>query len=329
MAKIPPASWTDRIGRRLKLRDLHILLAVAQSGSMTKAAGQLSVSNPVVSKAIADLEHTMGVRLLDRSPRGVEPTVYGRALLDRGLVAFDELRQAVKFIEFLADPTTGDVRVATSVALGSGFVCVAVERLIQNYPGITVHLLTAESETTYRALEERKVDLVVARMFKPSVPEHMQAEALYLEPQVVAASEKNPWTRRRRVLLRDLINEPWTLPPPDSLSGSVIAEAFRAHGCDFPRTAVIASTVPVRDALLATGRFLTIVPDSVLKFPTKNTAIRQLPIDLSTACRPIAIVTLKNRSLNPATEMFIKGAREAAQSLAPRSKAAARDATSE
>jgi DNA-binding transcriptional LysR family regulator len=78
--------WDDRIGRRLKLRDLHILLAVAQCGNMSKAARHLAVSNPVVTKAVADLERTLGVRLLDRTPHGTEITVYGRALLDRGLI---------------------------------------------------------------------------------------------------------------------------------------------------------------------------------------------------------------------------------------------------
>ena len=97
----------DRIGRRLKLRDVNVLLAVVQCGSMARAAERLAVSQPpVVSKAIADLEHTLGVRLLDRSRQGVEPTSYGQALLKRGLAAFDELRQGVKDIEFLADPAT-------------------------------------------------------------------------------------------------------------------------------------------------------------------------------------------------------------------------------
>jgi DNA-binding transcriptional LysR family regulator len=86
--------WTDRIGRRIKLRDLHFLLAVAKSGSMGKAAAELSVSQPVISKAISDLEHTLGVRLFDRSPQGAEPTSYGRALLQCGVAVFDDLRQA-------------------------------------------------------------------------------------------------------------------------------------------------------------------------------------------------------------------------------------------
>src|SRR5205085_1744501 len=71
--------WESQIGRRLRLRDLHVLFAVVQFGSMAKAAAQLAVSQPVVSEAIADLEATIGVRLLDRSRRGATPTLYGQA----------------------------------------------------------------------------------------------------------------------------------------------------------------------------------------------------------------------------------------------------------
>ena len=76
--------WHDRIGRRLKLRDLHILLAVVQRGSMAKAATELAISQPAVSKAIAELEHTVGLRLVDRTRHGIEPTTYGRVLIKRG-----------------------------------------------------------------------------------------------------------------------------------------------------------------------------------------------------------------------------------------------------
>ena len=87
---------SDRIGRRLKLRDVHIPLAVAQWGSISKAAEHLAISHPVVSKAIADLEHTLGVRLFNRSSKGVEPTMYGRAFVASSRAAVDELRQGVE-----------------------------------------------------------------------------------------------------------------------------------------------------------------------------------------------------------------------------------------
>ena len=112
--------WSDRIGRRFKLRDLHILLAVVQSGSMGKAAGQLAMSQPVVSKAVSDMEHALGVRLLDRSRRGVELTTYGRAVIKRGAAVFDELRECVKEIEFLTDPTAGEINIGGNESFIAG-----------------------------------------------------------------------------------------------------------------------------------------------------------------------------------------------------------------
>src|SRR5580704_7660645 len=91
-----PMQWSDRIGRRVKLRELHVLLAVAQTRSMVRAADSLAILQPVISKTISDLEHALGVRLLDRTARGIEPTEYGRAFINCGTVVFDELRRGVQ-----------------------------------------------------------------------------------------------------------------------------------------------------------------------------------------------------------------------------------------
>ena len=98
---VRPVDWDNRIGRRLRLRDLHVFFAVVQAGSMAKAAAHLRIKQPSVSKAIGDLEATLGVRLFDRSPQGVEPTMYGRALIKCGTVVFDELKQGIRTIEVL------------------------------------------------------------------------------------------------------------------------------------------------------------------------------------------------------------------------------------
>src|SRR5215211_225633 len=307
--------WEGRIGRRLKLRDVNILLTVVQSGSMAKAAEVLSVSNPVISKAISDLEHTLGVRLLVRSPQGVEATVYGRALLDRGVAAFDELKQAVKQIEFLVDPTAGELRIGASIAMAAGFISAVTDRLSRLHPKITFHVLSADSATTYRALQERKVDLVIVHIFHPFVEDHMNAEILFSEPHVVLAGASSPLTRRRKVELADLIEEPWTLPPPDSLFGGVVQETFRFSGLDLPRTVVTAS-LPMRCVMLATGRFVTMAPASIARLPTNNAALKTLTIDLPTSIRPAAVITLKKRPLSPVAELFVNCAREVAKPLA-------------
>lgn len=308
--------WDEqRLGRRLKLRDLNVLMTVARCGSMGKAAVELAVSQPAISRTIVEMEHTLGVRLLDRSPHGVEPTIYARALLDRGVIAFDELRQAIEHIEFLVDPTAGELRIGASIVNATGIVAAVVDRLSRRYPRIVFHLLAAESGIMYRALEDRKVDLIVATVFEPIAEEHMHAEPIYDEPHVVVAGLQSPWTRRRRVELADLINECWTLPPPDTLTGSVVGEAFQSAGLDVPRTTIVTSNTPLRTALLATGRFLTIVPQSVLTFPDTNLALKRLPIDLPTTRRTVGIITLKHRTLSPVAQLFMECARELAKPL--------------
>jgi DNA-binding transcriptional LysR family regulator len=141
----------------MKLRDLHVLMAVVQAGSMNKAAALLHTTQPAVSRSITELERTMGVRLLDRYPRGVEPTAYGRALLDGGVAMFDELRQAVKNIEYLADPTAGELRIACNASLATSFITAVVDRMSRRYPRVVFHAVIREAESLRRELDERNV----------------------------------------------------------------------------------------------------------------------------------------------------------------------------
>jgi len=308
--------WSDRIGRRIKLSDLHILLAVAQSGSMAKAANELAVSHPVVSRSISELEHTLGVRLLERNPHGVELTEFGRAMLDRSHAAFDELRQGVKDIEFLADPTAGEVRVGSTGPLTASFVSTIVDRLHRRYPRMVFHIVSAVAASLQRDLDERNFDLLVLRKIGPFAEDQFSFEVLYDNPYFVAAGVKSPWTRRRRVELGDLVNELWILPPAGTPFGSLARDIFGAKGLHCPRAAVIASGLEATINLVGTGRYLTIHPESVFTFPSTHPFIRKLPIELPIVSGPIGILTLKNRMLSPAAQLFIEAARDVAKPLA-------------
>ncbi len=308
--------WDERrLGRSLKLRDIHVLLTVTKCGSMGKAAEELSVSQPAISKVISDLEYALGVPLLERSARGVEPTIYARAILDRGVVVFDELKQAIKHVEFLANPTAGDVYIGSTIAIAVGFIPAVIDRLSRRHPRIAFHLSAGEASTTYQALNERTVDFVVSPVFGPA-DEQTHVEVLYNEPLVVVAGAQSPWARRRKIELAALTNESWTLPPEKSLYGSVVVEAFRAAGLDLPRAAVFTSVTPVRNALVATGRYLSIVQGSIARFGADNPALKVLPVDLPSTRRPIAVLRLKNRTLNPVAQLFIDCAHEVAKTLA-------------
>jgi DNA-binding transcriptional LysR family regulator len=309
---------SDRIGRRLKLQDLHILMTVVQAGSMGKAAERLNTVQPSISRSIAELEHALGVRLLDRQRQGVAPTDYGRALLDCGVAVFDELRQGVKNIEFLADPTVGEVRIGNSLTSAASFVAAVIDRLSRRYPRIVFHLVTAAADKLHHDLTQRSIDFVIARRGGPLADEQFGYETLYDDSYVVLAGAQNPWARRRRIKLAELVNEPWALPTPDGVLGLVAIEAFRACGLDFPRATVVADFAEARMSLLTTGRFLTISPASTLKFPSRRPELKVLPVELSMAPMPVGIVTVRNRTLSPVAKLFIECAREVAKPLTKR-----------
>jgi len=310
--------WSDRIGRRIKLSDLHVLLAVAQAGSMAKAANRLAVSHPVISRSISDLEHTLGVRLLERNPRGVELTAYGRAMLNRGHAAFDELRQGIKDIEFLSDPTVGEVRIGTTPPLAASFVFTVVEWLTRRYPRITFRIVAegVNQSAQLNNLTERAVDLLVFRKENALTNGETSFEYLFKSPYVVAVGAGNTWLKRRKIALADLMAERWALPAPDDAFGTFVTEAFRSAGLEYPRATVATSALEIRANLLRTGRYLSIVPEFWLQLPAPHSFIKKLPVELPVTGAPIGIVTLKGRELSPVAQLFIDCAREVAKPLA-------------
>jgi DNA-binding transcriptional LysR family regulator len=314
--------WEARIGRRVRIRDLHVLLTVVQLGSMAKAAHRLAITQPAVSKSIADLEHTLGVRLLDRSSQGVEPTAYGSVLVRRGLAVFDELRQGIDEIQFIANPAVGQVRIGCNDSLAVALLPAIIERLSNEHPGVTLHVVQTNRPITaeIRQLRERTVDLIIGRgVF--AVPEgDLCAEILFEEPLVVVANADSQWARRRKIELAELMQEKWIMYPPEEAPGTLVQEAFRNHGLQMPQGRVATSSFHLRDILLTSGDYLTVVPACMLHvFNAKRPTVKRLPIDLGVATRSVAIFTLKNRTLAPVAKLFIDCAGKVARSISRRS----------
>src|SRR5258706_7474592 len=209
-----PPDWDDRIGRRVKLRDLHVLAEVVRCGSMAKAATQLAMSQPAVSEAIASLESAVGVRLLDRHARGVGPTLYAEILIRRHRAALDELRQGLREIEFLSDPTVGEVRVACPEFVAAGLLSKAIASFSEKYPRVTFQVVHQDTTTLKnQELQERLVDIVLSRVPAGFESDSLQVERLFDDPHWIIAGTKSPWARRRKIALEELHDEHWILPP--------------------------------------------------------------------------------------------------------------------
>jgi DNA-binding transcriptional LysR family regulator len=300
----------DRIGRRLKLRDLNIFLVVAKERSMSRAAVVLAMSQPAVSKSVADIEHTLGAPLLDRTPHGVEPTPYGHALINRANAVFDELQHSVKDIEALLDPTTGEARIGSTATLAAGIVPAIMDRLSSRYPRISFKMMDGDVSNLLQHLRSRSLDLVIGRSLTPITDDDMDSQVLVDDRLLVVTGMRNKWSGRKRIQLSGLLNEPWVLPSYDSVAGALISETFDALDLKPPIPKVTSHSFPATQFLLSTGRFLCLLPETTVRFSAKHAPLKVLPVELPRVLRPILMITLKNRTLSPATKLFIECARE-------------------
>jgi len=317
MAKTP--DWESRIGRRVRLHDLHALSVVVQSGSMAKAAKELGVTQSAVSQMVADLEAALRVRLLDRSTRGVVATIYGSVLIKRSRAALDELRNGLQEIESLTDHATGQVRIGCPESISSAVLPSIAELFFKRYPRAVLDVDDVNFGMLAPLLD-RKIDLVIARggrgFAEQDVSDDLNVETLFEDELVVAAGPQSRWFNSRKIDLADLINERWILTVPGVWNHMLVSEAFRARGLDMPNISMRTISVHLRTNLIATGDFITTLPRSVLHLYANRFSLKVLPIDFPARPWPVSIITVKNRTLSPVAERFIECAYEAAKSVA-------------
>jgi DNA-binding transcriptional LysR family regulator len=167
-------------------------------------------------------------------------------------------------------------------------------------------------------LRARQYDLVLAREVIPLPDDHatddLNKEVLFDDPVVVAAGTHSRWARRRHIDLAELIDAPWIMSPPGTLTHSRIAEAFQALGLDIPKAALVTLAWPLLAHFVTKGEFITGCPRSVARF----SALKELPVDLPVRPWHVLIVTLKNRTLSPVVERFMESARAVTKSIAAR-----------
>ena len=308
-----PLYTDNHIGRRIKLRDLQIFSSVAAHGSMAKAATHLAVTQPSVSQAVADLEAAVEVRLFDRSTKGVVLTAFGESLLKSGTEVFDALKQGMRGIEYLATPGVGDVWIGCSDLALRGLIPAVIQRLAKTHPKIVVHVAHVEGEL--HRLRDRELDLLIGRWAKSVTDEDLDVETLLEDSFTVVASTRNPWARRRKVALEDLIDEPWIFGDASYGTTERISAVFHAKCGRLPHIAVYTIAMTLRLALLNSGNYLSCIPTAVFRYGAQGLALKALPIDMGLTL-PIALISLKNRTLSPVAQQFIDCAREVAKEMA-------------
>ena len=299
---------------RIKLRDLQVLQAAAETGSMAKAAAHLAITQPAVSYAISELEHAVGMPLLDRSSQGVAPTVYGRALLARSAVIFNELRSGISEIASLANPEVGELRIGTTPPM-SAVASAVFNRLVPRYPRMRFELSVGPTDLLLRQLRQRDVEIVISRLASMAGNDDLSVETLFYDELAVLCSKHSKWARRRNVSLADLVGEPWVFPPPTGFLTGIMRGAFEEQGLEFPRATVTTSCTYSLSVLVGNGNFLGIHPHAMLTMPNEHPQLTTVDVRLPTTRGAIGLISLKDRSLSPVAKLFAESATPLVQAI--------------
>lgn len=303
----------DAVLRRVTLRELRLMVSVARAGSILKAAEEVGLTQPAVSRAIADLEEAIGVRLFDRTNRGVEETPQGRILIDRARAMFAEMRQGIEEINALSDATAGEVRIGGTPAMCGGLLAHAISRVASQRPGVRHLVEEMEAERLAAAIRARALDLAIGREPNVQADGEIAFEPLFNDRMFVVVGHRHPLAARVRVPVARLADVRWLLPSPGTQAHRQVEDALRRLGVRLPQSAVTIMSVLMRYQLVRTGAYVTALHGSALHHAILP-GIRVLPIELD-ATIPIGISRLKGRTSAPAVDAFAAVIREVAKPL--------------
>ena len=296
---MPPHNLIERLPRHLKMGELRVFVAVLEHRSFRKAAATLHMTQPGVTKAIAGLEKVLEVKLFDRSPNGVEPTVHGLSFAPHAIAIFGELRSAAQELAIVSSGSKGTLRIGTVPMPGVPFLPKAIKLLLDSQPDIFVSAIEGRELDLVERLRRREIELAIFRsaLFNPG--DDMRVDALFDERLVVLAACEHPLAARRAVTWPELLQYPWVLPPADSLFLHHVRRSLSQLGLALPRHAVESLSINFQYSMVLHGSLLSFGLRSEHDFSPQRNFLKQLPVDLPPIVGTVGAVTLAARQPGP------------------------------
>lgn len=287
-----------------EIRDVGHFLRAAQLGGMGKAAEATGLSQPAITKAIARLEHELGLRLFERTRQGLVLTGAGEAFRARAERMLAEYEDTMRMAGDLRVGATGLLRLGSSAAAHESYVSPALARLLQRRPRLRTRLSVRLSSELLAPLRAGQFDVVVATR-EAEVEAGLDSEVLGHDELVVVAAQRHPLFRRAAPTLADLARYPWVLPREPLAARRWIVDEFRRAGLPPPTPSVeIDQGTPGAIALAAATELLTLaaVPRQRRQWPVP---VRRVEVPGLVLARPIAVFTRANAHRSPALEAFL------------------------
>jgi DNA-binding transcriptional LysR family regulator len=289
---------------KLGLRDVEYFAVVADHGNVGRAAESLGLSQPALSRSLRRLETAIQAQLFARTPKGVELTAVGSALLSQvrrlRLAVDDVAREAADLSRGLAGHLRIGASPVTTEHLGGIYAT-----LRKQAPRLTLQITAADSDVTLPLLRKGGLDLIVN--YLPTTPhEGTVQERLFDEEWVVFASSYHWLADRRRVTLRDLVQEQWTLSVPSLLNVRWLYRAFEDRGLPPPRVAIEVRTIRPRLQICASTDLLSFTSRRILREAAPSYRLKEIPVKELTLRRTVGVIQREGGYLSPTARRFIE-----------------------
>lgn len=292
--------WQGRLGRQVKLRELRVLLAIAEEGSFRKAAAQLHITQPAITMAVADLENTLGVRLFERTSRGVAPTAHGEAIILRAHAIFGELGRAAEDIAIISQGSRQTLRVGVGGGgWTQGILPTALAKLLDPQLDASVQLREADEDVLLEQLKARKLDVYLSRLAPMRADPDLAFHPLFEDSICVLARRDHRLAGRKRVPWEALADERWVTPQREALSFDHIQRTLHQGGLSMPRHVIESASAPVALGMVLQADFLCFGTFHYYAHTVLKSMLAMLDVRLPRVPVPFGAVTLREREPNP------------------------------
>jgi len=293
----------------LDSRRLRHFLAVYDLRSIGQAAEKLYVTQPALSKSIRLLEQDLKVKLFDRTPLGVVPTVFGELLAQHAKVIRSEMRHAELEICNLRGAVKGHVSVGVGPSIAANLLPAATQRLRKARPGIHLTVIEGLVDQLIPALRRGEIDLAIGGW--PRVADSdLTAEVLTHDHVCVMCGPRHPLVGHERVELGDLLEFPWALPPETQRWRQLLGETFLASGLPAPSPALVSNSAAYLRTVLFDSHFLSYLPLQGLPTAARASTLVALPCPGLTRRIEVTVTYRERAVLSPAAQAILSAMRE-------------------
>lgn len=295
--------------QRIRLRHLHTFVAVAQQGTLGRAAETLNLSQPALSKTLNELEQLTGTRLFERGRLGAQLTVPGEQFLTHAVKVLDALNTAGQALNRKEDTSADVVRIGALPTAALGILPAVIGRFHQQQKSTSLQVATMNNTMLLAGLKSGEIDLGIGRMSDPELMSGLNYELLFLESLKLVVRPGHPLLQETITLSR-VMEWPVVVSPKGTVPRQNAEALLQSQGCKMPAGCIETLSASLSRQLTVDYDYVWFVPSGAVKEDLRQATLVSLPVPTQSAGEPIGILTRVDIPLSTGAQMLIAAIRK-------------------